>query len=66
MLKTSYGRERKGHVIIQLNPANPVGGGGGDVRWISRDRDARRIFLGLKVWISGRKILASTFLGSLI
>ena len=59
-------RTKRSNVIIQLNPANPVGGGGGSVLWISRDRDARRIFLGLKVWISGRKILASTFLGSLI
>ena len=49
-----------------IESGKPRRGGGGDVLWISRDRDARRIFLGLKVWISGRKILASTFLGSLI
>ena len=35
-------RTRRSNVIIQLNPANPVGGGGG-VHWISTDRDARRI-----------------------
>ena len=49
-----------------IESGKPRRGGGGGVLWISSDRDARRIFLGLKVWISGRKILASTFLGSLI
>ena len=44
------------------------GGGGGGVFRISRDRDDRRIFLGLKIFDfgMGRKILTSTFLGSLI
>ena len=43
-------------------------GGGGGVLRISRDRDDRRIFLGLKIFDfgMGRKILTSTFLGSLI
>ena len=42
--------------------------GGGGVLRISSDRDDRRIFLGLKVSISGwvEKFLASIFLGSLI
>ena len=40
----------------------------GGVLRISRDRDDRRIFLGLKIFDfgMGRKILTSTFLGSLI
>ena len=41
---------------------------GGGVLRISRDRDDRRIFLGLKIFDfgMGRKILTSTLLGSLI
>ena len=48
--------------------AESRGGGGGGVFRISRDRDDRRIFLGLKIFDfgMGRKILTSTFLGSLI
>ena len=39
------------------------GGGGGVVRRISSDRDASRIFLGSKVWISGRKIFGKYLFG---
>ena len=63
MLKKKLRKSTKrSNVIIQLNPANPVGGGGGVLR-ISSDRDARRIFLGSKVWISGRKIFGKYFFG---
>ena len=64
MLKKKLRKSTKrSNVIIQLNPANPVGGGGGGVLRISSDRDARRIFLGSKVWISGRKIFGKYFFG---
>ena len=63
MLKKKLRKSTKrSNVIIQLNPANPVGGGGGGLR-ISSDRDARRIFLGSKVWISGRKIFGKYLFG---
>ena len=62
MLKKKLRKSTKrSNVIIQLNPANPVGGGG--VLRISSDRDARRIFLGSKVWISGRKIFGKYLFG---
>ena len=64
MLKKKLRKSTKrSNVIIQLNPANPVGGGGGVVLRISSDRDARRIFLGSKVWISGRKIFGKYLFG---
>ena len=64
MLKKKLRKSTKrSNVIIQLNPANPVGGGGGGVLRISSDRDARRIFLGSKVWISGRKIFGKYLFG---
>ena len=63
MLKKKLRKSTKrSNVIIKLNPAIPVGGGGGVLR-ISSDRDARRIFLGSKVWISGRKIFGKYFFG---
>ena len=55
------------HEKVQCNNSiesgKPRRGGGGVVLRISSDRDARRIFLGSKVWISGRKIFGKYLFG---